>query len=56
MLELEYREGEIVRREKVFPLDVYTRDSAEWLKFKDEDGIEQEIRLDTIKYFQVLPA
>lgn len=56
MLELEYREGEIVRREKVFPLDVYTRDGAEWLKFKGEEGVAQEIRLDAIKYFQVLPA
>ena len=56
MLELEYRKGGVMRREKVCPLDVYTRDSAEWLKFKDEEGIEQAIRLDTIKHFQVLPA
>ena len=56
MLELEFREGEAVRREKVCPLDVYTRDGAEWLKFKGNDGIEQAIRLDTIKHFQVLPA
>lgn len=57
MLELEYhRDGEVARREKVCPLDVYTRDGAEWLKFKGGDGIEQAIRLDTIKHFQVLPA
>lgn len=56
MLELEYREGEVVRHGKVRPLDVYTRDGAEWLKFKGEDGREQEIRLDTIKSFQALPA
>lgn len=56
MLELEYREGEVVHREKIRPMDVYTRDGAEWLKFKGEDGIEQEIRLDAIKNFQELPA
>lgn len=56
MLQLEYREGDVVRREKVYPLDVYTRDGAEWLKFKGDDGIAQEIRLDAIKYFQALPA
>lgn len=56
MLELEYREGGAVQREKVCPLDVYTRDGAEWLKFKGEEGLAQEIRLDTIKHFQVLPA
>lgn len=56
MLELEYWEGEVVRCEIVCPLDVYTLDGAEWLKFKGEEGIGQEIRLDTIKHFQVLPA
>ena len=55
-LYLEYREGEVVYREKVRPIDVYTRDGAEWFKFMGEDGIEQEIRLDTIKNFQALPA
>lgn len=56
MLELEYHDGEAVHREKICPLDVYTRDGAEWLKLRGEDGVEQEIRLDTIKSFQALPA
>lgn len=55
-LNLEYRKGGAVHREKICPLDVYTRDGAEWLKFKGEEGIAQEIRLDAIKHFQVLPA
>lgn len=37
--------------EKILPLDVYTRDKAEWLKFRREDGNVEEIRLDWISSF-----
>ena len=36
------------RVEKVMPLDVATRDGAEWLKFRRKDGSLEEIRLDRI--------
>ena len=42
------------RHEKVLPLDVNTRNGAEWLKFRREDGSETEIRLDAIVGFQEL--
>jgi Rho-binding antiterminator len=32
----------------VLPLDVYTRDGAEWLKARDQTGVESVIRLDRI--------
>jgi len=38
--------------EKVMPLDVATRDGAEWLKFRREDGAVEEIRLDWILSFE----
>lgn len=40
----------------VLPLDVATRNGAEWLKFRHEDGKEEEIRLDRITSFkEILP-
>lgn len=30
------------------PLDVYTKDKAEWLRFLDDDGAEHTVRLDHI--------
>ena len=32
-------------------MDVYTKDGAEWLKFRDEVGQESVIRLDQIQQF-----
>lgn len=32
----------------VLPLDVYTREGAEWLKVRDRQGVEDVIRLDRI--------
>lgn len=44
------------QRVRVLPLDVATRDGAEWLKFRHEDGREEEIRLDRIATFkEILP-
>jgi Rho-binding antiterminator len=40
------------KRERVLPLDVATRNGAEWLKFRREDGSEEEIRLDRIAFFK----
>lgn len=48
-LRLHYRaaSGE-ERMATVLPLDVYTREGAEWLVVRDETGAEQVIRLDRI--------
>jgi len=51
-LRLEFVEQGKRRHEKVLPLDVNTRNGAEWLKFRREDGSEMEIRLDAIAGFQ----
>lgn len=40
------------KHERVLPLDVATRDGAEWLKFRQVDGSEKEIRLDRIESFK----
>jgi Rho-binding antiterminator len=49
-LRLEYENGGH-KHETVLPLDVNTRNGAEWLKFRREDGSETEIRLDAISGF-----
>jgi len=51
-LRLKYRQEGRDRVEKVMPLDVATRDGAEWLKFRREDGSVEEIRLDWILSFE----
>lgn len=51
-LMLEYAGG----RERVLPLDVATRDGAEWLKFRRPDGSVEEIRLDRIESFKEVLA
>ena len=51
-LELYYADGAGSCRERVMPLDVVTRDRAEWLKFKRENGEVAEIRLDMIISFK----
>jgi Rho-binding antiterminator len=52
MLELTYAG----KRERVLPLDVATRNGAEWLKFRRADGSEEEIRLDRIESFKEILA
>jgi Rho-binding antiterminator len=42
-------------RLRVLPLDVYTLEKAEWLRFQSADGSEQTIRLDEIKSFDEIP-
>lgn len=51
-LRLEYRQAGQDRVEQVLPLDVATRDSAEWLAFRRADGSREEIRLDRIVSFK----
>ncbi len=53
---LEYRLDDQCRIEKVMPLDVSTRDGAEWLKFRHTDNSEEEIRLDRILSFEEVLA
>jgi len=43
-----YGENNAAIRERVTPLDVQTRDGAEWLKFQRGDGSAAEIRLDAM--------
>ena len=46
---LRYRDEAGAEQEAaVLPLDVYTRDGAEWLKMRDRAGVETVIRLDRI--------
>jgi Rho-binding antiterminator len=47
-LQLIYDENGNTLQETVLPLDVNTRNGAEWLLFRREDGSEAEIRLDMI--------
>jgi Rho-binding antiterminator len=48
-LRLRYLEASAGEREaRVMPLDVYTRDGAEWLAARDEAGAEFVVRLDRI--------
>lgn len=49
---IEYRDGVEDVRHVVLPLDVATRNRAEWLKFRKVGGVEvTEIRLDAIIAF-----
>jgi len=51
-LALHYADEKGNFRERVLPLDVITRDHAEWLKFQRENGDVAEIRLDLIVSFK----
>ncbi|MDR3394418.1 MAG: transcriptional antiterminator, Rof [Parasulfuritortus sp.] len=37
---------------EVMPLDVYTREGAEWMRARNDDGQEMTLRLDTILDFR----
>jgi Rho-binding antiterminator len=51
-LDIEYLQRDERIKERVMPLDVTTRDGAEWLKFRRENGDDAELRLDTILDFK----
>lgn len=53
---MSYRLNDQDANEKIMPLDVVTRDNAEWLKFRREDGSVTEIRLDWILSFDEVLA
>jgi Rho-binding antiterminator len=54
---LEYRQGSEFVRQGVMPLDVATRNGAEWLKFSvTGSGEVAEIRLDSIISFAEQPT
>lgn len=42
-------------RGEVLPLDVYTREGAEWLRARAADGRERTVRLDHILSAEVQP-
>jgi len=54
-LELSWQAAGEVRRARVHPLDVYTRDGAEWLKVRLDDGRQMTLRLDCIRAFREWP-
>lgn len=54
-LRLEYKLADCDRLEIVLPLDVATRNGAEWLEFRREDGSHEVIRLDWIVSFEEIP-
>jgi Rho-binding antiterminator len=45
---IEYQHESRIEREQVLPLDVLTRDGAEWLSFLRQDGTTSVVRLDRI--------
>ncbi|MHB0986227.1 MAG: transcriptional antiterminator, Rof [Sulfuricella sp.] len=51
-LMLEYRRFDECLKVRVMPLDVVTRNGAEWLKFQKPDGSREKIRLDRIISFE----
>jgi len=36
--------------QRLLPLDVFTRDGAEWLRARDESGVSRIIRLDQLGF------
>jgi Rho-binding antiterminator len=55
-LRLNCKNGENINQFDVLPLDVYTRDRAEWLHACKVDGSEITLRLDAILEFQEISA
>lgn len=56
MLELSWEEAGCNHTARARPLDVYTRDGAEWLKVCLGDERELTLRLDRIRAFRELPS
>ena len=49
-LDVEVKSGQGVATQRLLPLDVYTRDGAEWLQAKTEAGDVLTLRLDVLKF------
>ena len=47
-LRLKFKTATGIQEAIILPTDVATRDSAEWLSYLDESGVEQVIRLDRV--------
>jgi Rho-binding antiterminator len=49
-LDLTVTTGDRAGRQRLMPLDVYTRDGAEWLLAETESGEQLTLRLDTLRF------
>lgn len=49
-LDLTVEEGNQAGRRRLLPLDVYTRDGAEWLLAETETGEKLTLRLDRLRF------
>ena len=49
-LEVSVAAGERAGRQRLLPLDVYTRDGAEWLLAETESGEQLTLRLDSLRF------
>ena len=49
-LELSVTTGDRAGRQRLMPLDVYTRDGAEWLLAETPSGEQQTLRLDWLQF------
>ncbi len=49
-LEVNVTSGERAGRQRLLPLDVYTREGAEWLLAENESGEELTLRLDSLQF------
>lgn len=49
-LEVGVTAGERPGRQRLLPVDVYTRDGAEWLVAETESGERQTLRLDWLEF------
>lgn len=49
-LDVTVAEGDRAGRQRLLPLDVYTRDGAEWLLAETETGEKLTLRLDRLRF------
>ncbi|HUX30659.1 MAG TPA: transcriptional antiterminator, Rof [Thiobacillus sp.] len=49
-LDLNVTTGDRIGRQRLMPLDVYTRDGAEWLLAETESGERLTLRLDWLQF------
>ena len=49
-LDVTVKAGDRAGRQRVLPLDVYTRDGAEWLVAETESGEQLTLRLDCLQF------
>jgi len=49
-LDVSVTAGDRASRQRLLPLDVYTRDSAEWLLAETEAGEQLTLRLDAVQF------